>query len=37
MKHWIFWLIVGVVCLLGGFTALSNPLAVSLTAELLAG
>jgi uncharacterized membrane protein HdeD (DUF308 family) len=37
MKHWIFWLIDGVVSLLGGFTALANPLAASLTAELLAG
>ena len=37
MKHWIFWLIAGVVSLLGGFTTLANPLAASLTAELLAG
>ncbi|MGB0170212.1 MAG: hypothetical protein ACPF9G_13070 [Paracoccaceae bacterium] len=37
MKHWIFWLIAGVVSLLGGFTALANPLVASLTAELLAG
>ena len=37
MKHWIFWLIAGVVSLLGRFTALANPLVASLTAELLAG
>ena len=37
MKHWILWLIAGVVSLLGGIMALANPLAASLTAELLAG
>jgi len=37
MKHWILWLVAGVVSLLGCIMALANPLAVSLTAELLAG
>ena len=37
MKNWILWLVAGVVSLLGGIMALSNPLAASLTAELLAG
>ena len=37
MKHWVFWLITGIVSLLGRFAVLANPLAASLTAELLAG
>jgi uncharacterized membrane protein HdeD (DUF308 family) len=37
MKHWILWLVAGLVSLLGGIMALANPLAASLTAELLAG
>lgn len=35
MKHWILWLVDDVVSLLGGTMALTNPLAVSLTAERL--
>lgn len=37
MKHWILWFIAGVISLLGGVLALFNPLAASLTAELLTG
>lgn len=37
MKHWLLWLVAGVISLLGGLFALANPLAATLTAELLAG
>ena len=37
MKNWFLWLIVGIISILGGFLALANPLAASITAETLAG
>lgn len=37
MKNWFFWLIAGVISLIGGLMALANPLAATLTAEKLAG
>lgn len=37
MKYWYLWLIAGIISLLGGFFALANPLAATLTAELLTG
>ncbi len=37
MKNWFLWMIVGLISLFGGFFALANPLAATLTAELLAG
>lgn len=37
MKGWIWWLIAGALSLIGGFVALANPLAATLTAELFAG
>ncbi|WP_374633772.1 HdeD family acid-resistance protein [Paracoccus sp. (in: a-proteobacteria)] len=37
MKNWFLWMIAGLISLLGGFFALANPLAATLTAELLAG
>ena len=37
MKNWFLWLLAGVFSLLGGLFALANPLAATLTAELLAG
>lgn len=37
MKHWIWWLAVGVVFLIGGMLALTNPLAATITAVNLAG
>jgi len=37
MKNWFLWLIAGVLSLVGGLAALANPLAATLTAELLAG
>lgn len=37
MKSWIWWMIAGVLSLIGGFFALANPLAATLTAELFAG
>lgn len=37
MKNWFLWMIAGVISLFGGFFALANPLAATLTAELLAG
>lgn len=37
MTHWGLWLISGIICLLGGAFALANPLAATLTAELLTG
>ncbi|MGL4311962.1 MAG: HdeD family acid-resistance protein [Paracoccaceae bacterium] len=37
MKNWFLWLIAGIISVIGGFFALTNPLAATLTAELLAG
>ena len=37
MKGWIWWFISGLLSLLGGLFALANPLAATLTAELLTG
>jgi uncharacterized membrane protein HdeD (DUF308 family) len=37
MKGWIWWFIAGLLSLLGGLFALANPLAATLTAELLTG
>ena len=37
MRNWFLWMIAGVISLFGGFFALANPLAATLTAELLAG
>lgn len=37
MKHWLLWLVAGIISLIGGLVALANPLAATLTAELLAG
>lgn len=37
MKGWYWWMIGGVLSLIGGFIALANPFAASITAELLAG
>lgn len=37
MSHRIVWIILGVLCILGGVLALANPLAASLTAVTLAG
>ncbi|GHE90736.1 hypothetical protein GCM10016455_08930 [Aliiroseovarius zhejiangensis] len=37
MRHWIFWMIAGIISLVGGVLALANPLAASLTAEILVG
>ena len=37
MKNWFLWMIAGLISLFGGFFALANPLAATLTAELLAG
>lgn len=37
MNNWIWWMIAGVLSLIGGFFALANPLAATLTAELFAG
>ncbi|MBN7777475.1 DUF308 domain-containing protein [Nitratireductor aquimarinus] len=37
MKNWFWWLLAGIISLVGGFIALANPLAATLTAELLAG
>lgn len=36
MGHWIWWMIAGILSVAGGTLALANPLAASLTAELLA-
>ena len=36
MKNWLLWLIVGIISIIGGFMALANPLAASITAERLA-
>ncbi|RCW86655.1 HdeD family acid-resistance protein [Paracoccus lutimaris] len=37
MRYWFLWMIAGLISLFGGFFALANPLAATLTAELLAG
>lgn len=37
MKGWFWWFIAGILSLLGGLFALANPLAATLTAELLTG
>ena len=37
MQYWFLWLIAGLISLAGGIFALANPLAATLTAELLAG
>ena len=37
MKYWFLWMLAGLISLFGGFFALANPLAATLTAELLAG
>jgi len=37
MDHWVLWLFAGILSLLGGLFALANPLAATLTAELLTG
>lgn len=37
MSGWISWLVAGLVSLLGGIFALANPMAATLTAELLTG
>ncbi|MDN5788881.1 HdeD family acid-resistance protein [Pseudorhodobacter sp.] len=37
MKNWVWWLIVGVISLVGGVFALANPFAATLTAVVLAG
>lgn len=36
MKHWILWLITGVIFVVGGFLALTNPLAATLAATMIA-
>ncbi|QPM89716.1 HdeD family acid-resistance protein [Pseudooceanicola algae] len=37
MKNWFLWLLAGIVSVIGGVLALSNPFAASITASLLAG
>ncbi len=37
MQYWFLWLLAGLLSLAGGFFGLINPLAATLTAELLAG
>lgn len=37
MRNWFLWLIAGVISLIGGFMALANPLAATMTSVLLAG
>lgn len=37
MGNWFLWMVAGLISLFGGFFALANPLAATLTAELLAG
>ena len=37
MKSWVLWMIVGLISLLGGFFALLNPLAATITAQQLVG
>lgn len=36
MKNWFLWMIVGIISIIGGFLALANPLAATITAEKLA-
>ncbi len=36
MAHWIWWLIVGIIGIVGGFFALLNPFAATIAAELIA-
>ena len=36
-NHWIWWMLTGILSLVGGFLAFANPFAATLTAELLAG
>lgn len=36
MKHWLLWLIAGIVLVIGGVLALTNPLAATLTATAIA-
>lgn len=36
MKHWILWLITGVIFVVGGFWAISQPLAATLLASMIA-
>lgn len=36
MKHWFLWLIAGIILIIGGFLALANPLAATLTATAIA-
>lgn len=36
MKHWLLWLITGVIFVFGGFMALTNPLAATLAATMIA-
>lgn len=36
MNNWIWWMLAGIISLLGGIFALANPLAASITAEQLA-
>ncbi|MDZ3833037.1 MAG: DUF308 domain-containing protein [Sphingopyxis sp.] len=37
MKNWLFWLIAGILALVGGFFALANPFGASLAVNFLAG
>lgn len=37
MRYWIFWLIAGILAILGGIVALANPFAASFVAVLLIG
>ena len=37
MRYWIFWLIAGIVAILGGLLGLANPFAASIAAVLLIG
>lgn len=37
MNNWFFWLIIGLISIVGGFLALFNPLAASIAVEQLAG
>ncbi|WP_380055385.1 HdeD family acid-resistance protein [Falsihalocynthiibacter sp. SS001] len=36
MKHWILWLLAGIVLIIGGIFALANPFAATLTATAIA-